>query len=147
MCGKLRSCTSTNKSWLVRLLSQIFWPTCRKHFNKIIRMFDDVRESVQWVLDYPDPDYLYPDMLTSAHAAMFSAPAGKGCCSRWSFVTEESKAAVRMTLPNATMLFPCSTGLGSRFTSELAERSHECCSVCDVCFVVLVHVSATPLFL
>ena len=32
---------------------------------------------IQWVLDYPNLDYLYPDIRTSAHVAMFSAPPEK----------------------------------------------------------------------
>ena len=58
---------------------------------------------VQWVLHYPNPSYSYLDIWTSAHIAMFSVPAGKGCCSHWSFATRESKFAVRTTLLNATM--------------------------------------------
>ena len=81
---------------------------------------------LQWVLDYPNPDYPYPDIWTSAHFAMFSLPAGKIRCCDWSFATGEGKAAVRMTFLNATTLFPSSTGFSSRFTtSELAERSRE----------------------
>ena len=81
---------------------------------------------LKWVLDYPNPDYPYLDIWTSAHVAMFSAPAGKRCCGHWSFARGESKAAVRMTFPNATTLFLNSIGFRSRFTtSELAERSHE----------------------
>ena len=32
---------------------------------------------VQWVLDYPNPDYQYQNIWTSAHVAMFSVPARK----------------------------------------------------------------------
>ena len=49
---------------------------------------------LQWVLDYP-----YPDFWTAANVAMFFVPAGKRRCGHWSFATEESKAAVRMTFP------------------------------------------------
>ena len=85
--------------------------------------------AVQWVLDYPNPDYPYPDIWTLARIAMFSALAGKTRCSHWSFATGESKADVRMTFPNATTLFPCSTGFRSRFTtSKLAEWSRKRCS-------------------
>ena len=54
----------------------------------------DPRPKVQWVLDYLNPDYLYPDFWTLARVAMFSVPAGKRRCSHWSFATGESKAAV-----------------------------------------------------
>ena len=84
---------------------------------------------VQWVLDYPNPNYPYPDILTSAHFAMFSVQKEKRRCSHWSFATGESEAAVRTIFLNATMLFPCSTEFRSRFTtSELAERSRKYCS-------------------
>ena len=49
---------------------------------------------VQWVLDYPNPDYPYLDSWTSADVAMFSTPAGKRRCGHCSFATGESKAAV-----------------------------------------------------
>ena len=38
---------------------------------------DDCYLQVQWVLDYLNPDYPYPDIWTTAHVTMFSAPAGK----------------------------------------------------------------------
>ena len=60
---------------------------------------------IQWVLDYPKSNYPDPDIWTSAHVAMFSVPAGKRHCGHWNFVTGESKAAARMTFPNATTLF------------------------------------------
>ena len=31
---------------------------------------------LQWVLDYPNPDYPYPHIWMSVHIAMFSVPAG-----------------------------------------------------------------------
>ena len=84
---------------------------------------------VQWVLGYPNPDYPYPDIWTSAHVAIFSIPAGKKHCGHWSFAMGESKAAVRTTFLNATALFPSSIGVSSQFTtSELAERSRKLCS-------------------
>ena len=81
---------------------------------------------VQWVLDYQNPDFLYLSTWTSAHVAMFSAPAGKWRCGQWNFATGESKAAVWTTFLNVTMLFPSSTGFPSQFTtSGLAEQSHK----------------------
>ena len=46
---------------------------------------------VQWVLDYPNPNYPYPNTRTLADIAMFLAAAGKRRCG---FATGESKAAV-----------------------------------------------------
>ena len=60
---------------------------------------------VQWVLNYPNPDYGCPNIWTLAHIAMFSVPVGKRHCGHWSFATGESKAAVRTTFPNAARLF------------------------------------------
>ena len=34
-------------------------------------------EQLQWVLDYPNSDYPYPNIWTSALVAMFSAAVGK----------------------------------------------------------------------
>ena len=64
-----------------------------------------VAKYIQWVLDYPNPDYPYPDIWTSADVGMFSVSAGKRPCCHWSFAKGESKAAARTTFPKATMLF------------------------------------------
>ena len=93
---------------------------------------------IKWVLDYPNPDYLYPDTWTSAHVAMISVPVGKIRYGHWSCATGESKAFVRTTFLNTTMLFPSSMGFSSQFTiSELAERSRERCST--LYYTVLQH--------
>ena len=68
-------------------------------------------KTLQWVLDYPNSDYPYPDIWTLAHVAMCTVPAGKIHCVHWSFATGESKAALRTAFLNATMLFPSSTKL------------------------------------
>ena len=102
--------------------------------NENSRSKKAIARVAQWVLNYPNPNYPYPDIWTLAHITMFSVPAGKRRCGHWSFATGESKAAVRMTLPNATTFFPCSTGFRSQFTtSELAERSREHCGTLYYC--------------
>ena len=47
----------------------------------VVRVLKYIQIYIQWVLDYPNPDYLYPDIWTSAHVAMFSVPTGKIRCS------------------------------------------------------------------
>ena len=81
----------------IRTYNTYMYNTCTTH---TIHLF-----TVQWVLDYLNPDYPYLDIWTSAHVAMFSVPAGKGCCGQWSFATGESKAAGQMTFTNTTTLF------------------------------------------
>ena len=49
---------------------------------------------LQLFLNYPHPDYLYPNTWTSADVATFSAAVGKRRCGHWSFATGEIKAAV-----------------------------------------------------
>ena len=46
---------------------------------------------VQWVLDYSNPHYLYPDIRTSADVAKFSVPAGKIRFGHWSFLQEKAR--------------------------------------------------------
>ena len=60
---------------------------------------------VQWILDYLNPNYPYPDIWTSAHITILSVPLEKIRRSCWSFATGESKTAVRTTFLNATTLF------------------------------------------
>ena len=52
---------------------------------------------VQLVLNYLNPDYLYPDFWTSAIVAMFFVPAGKIRCGHWSFVTGESMCPILLS--------------------------------------------------
>ena len=58
-----------------------------------------VSNTVQWVLNYPNTDYLntdYPNSRLSERldVAMFSSAAGKTHSAHWSSATGEIKAAV-----------------------------------------------------
>ena len=97
--------------------------------QQTVHHYVHVYRLVQWVLDYPNPNYPYADFWTSAPVTMFLVRAGKRRCGHWSFATGENKAAVRTTFSNATTLFPWSMGFRLQFTtSELAERSRQRCS-------------------
>ena len=88
-------------------------PHCSTHTRSIPHFCWDVLLAkklvlnIQWVLGYPNPDYVYTDVWTLTHVDMFLVPAGRihVCCDHWSFATGESKAAVRTTFPNAKTLF------------------------------------------
>ena len=74
----------------------------RNHFVGIVVVdvggayapISEEKSIIQWVLDYPNSDYLYPNNWTSAHISMFSAAAGKRRCSHCNFATGENTAAV-----------------------------------------------------
>ena len=83
---------------------------------------------MEWILNYPNSNYLYQNTWTSVHVAMFLAAVGKIRWGHWSSATGESKAAVMTTILNATMPLSSSMGSRSQFTmSKLAERSCKHC--------------------
>ena len=49
---------------------------------------------LQWVLAYPNPDYLNAQLSERLNVAMILAVAGKGRSGHWSSATGESKDAV-----------------------------------------------------
>ena len=54
---------------------------------------------LQWVPNYPNPDYPNSPLSERLDVAMFSAAAGKIRSGHWSSATGESKPAVRTTFP------------------------------------------------
>ena len=88
---------------------------------------------LKWVIDYPHPNYPYPNTWTSSDVAMFSAAAGKDLAVTGVLLQKKVKLLYEGLFPNATMPFSSSKGLGSLFTtSELhvhvAERNRERCN-------------------
>ena len=59
--------------------------------SKIYTHTHERKIRLQWVLDYSNPDYPYPDVWMSGHVAMFSVPEWKICCSHWSLPQEKAK--------------------------------------------------------
>ena len=58
------------------IISSIVFPvSCSSSWRRPPR-----QNVLQWVLDYPNTDYSYPDFWTSAHVAMFSVPEEKRRC-------------------------------------------------------------------
>ena len=84
---------------------------------------------LQWVPDYPNPDYSNSRLSERLDVTMFSAAAGKWRPRHWSFATGECKPAVRTTFPRCYNAFSASMRFRSRFTmSELADWSRKHCS-------------------
>ena len=92
-------------------------------------MYISVTNQQQWVLDYPNPNHLYPDIWMSAHIAMFSVPVGKYVAVTGVLLQEKARLLYEQLSRMLQRFFQALLDKScSQFTmSELAKRGRKRC--------------------